>query len=229
MPLWLKSFNTVNTGTGITYTVPQINHYVMPIVGCNVLTAWFFAWTSDGWMRGRRWPWIAITTIFNAIICLTLVNIPLYKHIGAHFFLYYMTQVGGGMSGLLFSWATEICSRDNEERSLVIALMNNMAYVIQATVPNVTWRQVDYPKCTIGLYYSVGLSLALFGWTFLTLHLHNRDKAVALRSYDPNHPSQTAVNAADLYGTVGARSEAVHKSETSSLDKDAELAVEERK
>lgn len=33
MPLWLKSFNTVNTGTGIHYTVQQINHYVMPIQG----------------------------------------------------------------------------------------------------------------------------------------------------------------------------------------------------
>lgn len=29
MPLWLKSFNTVNTGTGIHYTVAQINHYIV--------------------------------------------------------------------------------------------------------------------------------------------------------------------------------------------------------
>jgi hypothetical protein len=33
MPLWLKSFNTVDTGTGLRYTVQQINHYVMPIQG----------------------------------------------------------------------------------------------------------------------------------------------------------------------------------------------------
>lgn len=33
MPLWLKSFNTVDTGTGKRYTVQQINHYVMPIQG----------------------------------------------------------------------------------------------------------------------------------------------------------------------------------------------------
>jgi len=33
MPLWLKSFNTVDTGTGIHYTVAQINHY---IVSCSI-------------------------------------------------------------------------------------------------------------------------------------------------------------------------------------------------
>lgn len=36
------------------------------------------------------------------------------------------------MSGLLFSWANEICSADNEERALVVALMNDFAYVVQA-------------------------------------------------------------------------------------------------
>jgi MFS transporter, ACS family, pantothenate transporter len=54
-----------------------------------------------------------------------------------------MTQIGGGMSGLFFSWANEICSVDNEERSLVVALMNDMAYVLQAIVPNFTWKQTN--------------------------------------------------------------------------------------
>jgi ACS family pantothenate transporter-like MFS transporter len=133
-------------------------------------TAWGFALLSDGPFRGRRWPLIAFTTVrplpfpfpsspsptpsfallqvFNACICIALAEIPLYKHLKAHFFLYYMTQVGassllfllstsselttslmlvgGGMSGLLFSWASEACSTNNEERSLVIALMNNL-------------------------------------------------------------------------------------------------------
>lgn len=84
------------------------------------------------------------------------------------------------MSGLLFSWANEICSADNEERALVIGLMNDLAYVVQAigssgpgsrerstgkltiachAVPNFTWKQTNYPKASIGLYYSTGLSL----------------------------------------------------------------------
>ncbi|GAA5953681.1 hypothetical protein JCM8115_004121 [Rhodotorula mucilaginosa] len=176
MPLWLKSFNTVDTGTGLRYTVQQINHYVMPIQAIYIVTAWFFGWTSDSVLRGRRWVWPAVTTILNAAVCLTLANIPLYKHITGHFVLYYLTQVTGGMSGLLFSWANEICSADNEERALVVALMNDFAYVVQAIVPNFTWKQVDYPRAQIGLYYSTGLSLAFFFWIFLTLYLHKRDQ-----------------------------------------------------
>ncbi|BGP19099.1 hypothetical protein JCM10213v2_007186 [Rhodosporidiobolus nylandii] len=207
MAIWLKSFNLTDTGTGITYTIPQINHLVMPITGVYCITAYFFAWTSDGWLRGRRWPPIVFTTLLNAAVVLALVNLPLYKHLAAHFVLYYMTQIGGGMSGLLFSWASEICSADNEERSLVIALMNTLAYVQQAIVPDFTWKQTDYPKCTIGYWYSFGLSIALFFWVFLVRHLHHRDRDLAARQYVASEPSSPAVS-------------------TGELDKDAELALE---
>lgn len=43
-------------------------------------------------------------------------------------------------------WAHEICSEDNEERSLVIGSMNEMAYVFQAWLPQVVWQQVDAPQ-----------------------------------------------------------------------------------
>lgn len=112
----------------------------MPITGVYVITAWFFAWTSDGLFRGARWPWIQVTTLLNTAVVIALAIIPLYKYIPGHFVLYYLTMVGGGMSGLLFTWANEICSVDSEERSLVVALMNDMAYVVQAIVPNVVWR-----------------------------------------------------------------------------------------
>lgn len=52
------------------------------------MTAWFFGWTSDSILRGRRWVWPAVTTILNAAVCLTLVNILLYKHITGHFVLF---------------------------------------------------------------------------------------------------------------------------------------------
>ncbi|GAA6041481.1 hypothetical protein JCM8097_001897 [Rhodosporidiobolus ruineniae] len=245
MSLWLKAINT-QPGVGVSYTVPQINHYVMPIYGIQVVTAWFFAWTSDGWMRGRRWPWIAITTLFNAAICLSLLGLPLYRYIPSHFFLYYMTNVGGGMSGLLFSWASEICSTDNEERALVISAMNNMAYVVQAVVPNFTWKTTDYPKCTIGLSYSAGLSIALFFQVFLVRHLHERDKRRALLDYVPAAPSLSAAvssagssnggveldgsgsarNAADGYGTPGGSGKG---SEDGASVKEVEVEAEGRR
>lgn len=44
------------------------------------------------------------------------------------------------------AWAHEICSEDNEERALVIGMMNEMAYVFQAWLPQVVWQQVDGPQ-----------------------------------------------------------------------------------
>lgn len=143
MGFYLKSFNTVDTGTGIKYTVPQINHYIvrlaslssrllprshtlfiarvatltdpdflallqMPITIIHVVTAWIFAWTSDGLFRGRRYVWVLFTTLLNAAVVLTLANLLLYQHITAHWVLYYLTSVAGGMSGILFTWANEV-------------------------------------------------------------------------------------------------------------------------
>lgn len=45
-----------------------------------------------------------------------------------------------GLSGLCFAWAHEVCAEDNEERALVTATMNEMAYVIQAWLPLVMWQ-----------------------------------------------------------------------------------------
>lgn len=88
MPLWLKSFNTVDTGTGIKYTVAQINHYGMPIQGIGILSGWIFAWLSDSVWRGLRWPVIVIGAVWVMINTVALANLPLYKHLPAHWFLY---------------------------------------------------------------------------------------------------------------------------------------------
>ena len=89
MSIWLKSFKTSpENGTGIVYSVAQINHYVMPIQGVYILSAWFFGWTSDGLLRGRRWVWPAVTTLVNASVVLALANLPLYDHISARFGLF---------------------------------------------------------------------------------------------------------------------------------------------
>ena len=44
---------------------------------------------------------------------------------------------------------TQLCSDDNEERALVVGMMNEMAYVFQAWLPLVVRQQVEsarYPK-----------------------------------------------------------------------------------
>jgi ACS family pantothenate transporter-like MFS transporter len=69
------------------YTYRSLTH-VSNLQGIYVVTAWFFAWTSDGILRGRRWVWMIFTSALNAVVVITLANIDVSKHIPAHFFLY---------------------------------------------------------------------------------------------------------------------------------------------
>jgi len=83
---------------------------------------------------------------------------------------YILSGFGGGLSGLCFAWAHEICTHDNEERAIVVAAMNEMAYVIQAWLPLLVWRQVEAPQYRKGFITVAFLSAALIA-TALTIRL----------------------------------------------------------
>lgn len=74
------------------------------------------------------------------------------------------------------SWAHEICSEDNEERSLVIGSMNEMAYVFQAWLPLLVWQQVDGPEYQKGFITVSCLSIALIVSCFVVRHLDLKEK-----------------------------------------------------
>jgi hypothetical protein len=61
---------------------------------------------------------------------------------------------------LRFAWVHEICTHDNE-RAIVIAAMNEMAYVLQAWLPLLVWQQVDAPEYRKGFVTISFLSAAL--------------------------------------------------------------------
>ena len=70
------------------------------------------------------------------------------------------------------SWAHEICTEDNEERAIVVASMNEMAYVLQAWLPLLVWQQVDAPQYRKGYITITCLSAALIATGFITKALH---------------------------------------------------------
>jgi MFS transporter, ACS family, pantothenate transporter len=59
------------------------------------------------------------------------------------------------------SWGHEICNDDNEEMAIVIASMNEMAYVLQAWLPLILWQQVDAPQYQKGFSSASCLSVVL--------------------------------------------------------------------
>jgi ACS family pantothenate transporter-like MFS transporter len=88
---------------------------------------------------------------------------------------YILSGFGGGLSGLCFAWAHEICTHDNEERAIVVAAMNEMAYVLQAWLPLLVWRQVEAPQYRKGFITVAFLSATLIATALSIRLLHARE------------------------------------------------------
>ena len=79
------------------------------------------------------------------------------------------------MSGLTFAWAHEICSDDNEERAIVVATMNEMAYVVQAWLPLLVWQQIDAPQYQKGFITATCLSVLMIFTAFVIRLLQHKE------------------------------------------------------
>ncbi|KAI9924547.1 hypothetical protein MW887_006820 [Aspergillus wentii] len=155
------------------YSISQINSYPTTTNAVQVVTTLIYAWTSDSILDGRRWPPIIFGAVVNIIsyVSLAIWDIPT----GWKWTCYIISGAGYGLSGLLMAWAHEICSEDNEERSLVIGSMNEMAYVFQAWLPLVVWQQIDAPQYRKGFITVTIMSVILIITTFSIRALHHRE------------------------------------------------------
>ncbi|CAM1510673.1 Fc.00g010080.m01.CDS01 [Cosmosporella sp. VM-42] len=162
--LWLKERG---------YSVSQINTYPTITSAVDVVVTLIYAWTSDTIFRGERWPPIVFSGFLNIIVYSSLAawNIP----IGWKWACFILAGFGGGISGLTFAWAHEICKEDNEERALVTGAMNEMAYVMQAWLPLLIWKTVEAPRYPKGYITMVFLAVGLLSTTFVIRILHRRE------------------------------------------------------
>ncbi|KAI0133236.1 MFS general substrate transporter [Hypoxylon sp. NC0597] len=169
--LWLKSEG---------YSVTAINSYPTIASAIAVVFTYIYAWTSDSVFKGARWPPMIFSGVVNIITNTSLAvwNIP----VGWKWFCYIIGMIGGGISGLTFAWAHEICSDDNEERALVVASMNEMAYVVQAWLPLIIWQQVEAPRYHKGFITMVFIAAGLIVTSLSIRVLHHRERARKARS-----------------------------------------------
>ncbi|KAI3085427.1 hypothetical protein CBS147339_1677 [Penicillium roqueforti] len=187
------------------YSVSQINSLPTTTPAIQVVTTLAYAWISDTVLNGKRWPPIIFGACVNIIsyVSLAVWNIPL----GWKWTCYIISGAGYGLSGLLMAWAHEICSDDNEERSLVIGSMNEMAYVFQAWLPLVVWQQVDAPEYRKGFITVTVLFVILIISTFVVRFLHKREK---LRKGNQTHEAEeTEDNLSDSAETTDIETKAI--------------------
>lgn len=166
MALWLKS---------LKYSVSDVNVYPTGMYAITIVTTLIYAWSSDGFLKGRRWPPIIFAGIMNIIACSMLLgwdNIPF----SAHFAAYYLGGFIGGISGLIMSWGNEIYGYDNGSRAIVLALMNDIAYVFQAWLPLVIFPQLEAPRFKKGFIGTIIINLLMFIALAAVYWLHRRTK-----------------------------------------------------
>lgn len=122
----------------------------LPATAIFIVVSLAYAWLSDGPFRGRRWPFIYLGALLAISFAIPLRIIPLYDNIRAHFALYWLCIVGQGAGPLIMSWINQINSHDSEKRSILIAMANDFAYVVQAVGPLFYWKTTDFPAARKG-------------------------------------------------------------------------------
>ncbi|KAI4603769.1 hypothetical protein KJ359_003589 [Pestalotiopsis sp. 9143b] len=151
MGYWLKSFNTTPAPVpGTTYSISDINQLAL-----------IWGWLSDGPCRGARWPFIYAGAVITIVFSVLLRQMPLYTNIHGRTVVYWLSNIGLGAGPLILSWINEICSGDSEMRSLLIAMANDLAYVVQAVAPNFVWKTTDFPAAIKGYTWSIVLNVLL--------------------------------------------------------------------
>ncbi|SPB53570.1 unnamed protein product [Aspergillus niger] len=160
MGYWLKSFNADPPPVpGKSYTVADINNLPLVTTGISIFVCFVWGLLSDGPCRGSRWPFI---------------------HIGA------VITVGAGP--LILSWINEICSTDTEKRALVVAMANDLAYVVQAVAPNFVWKTTDFPAAKKGYLWSIILQVLLMVVTATVQFLLWLDRKRETQSHETVEP-----------------------------------------
>jgi len=163
--LWLK--------TDRHLSIEAVNAYPTLTSAVQVITTLIYAWSSDSLFRGARWPPIVFSALVLIVAHSSLAawNIPVWWH----WVCYMLIGFGGGISGLTFAWAHETCKDDLEERALVTGSMNEMAYVVQAWLPLLVWKQVEAPKYRKGTVTMIGINVTLIATAFVVRHLHQKE------------------------------------------------------
>ncbi|KAH0359669.1 MFS general substrate transporter, partial [Aureobasidium melanogenum] len=191
MGYWLKSFNAHPAPVpGRHYTVPQINNLPLPNTAIFIVMALSWGWLSDGPLKGARWPFIYAGAIITMAFHIALLKMPLYTDITGRMVVYWFANIGMGAGPLILSWINEICSADTEKRALLVAMANDLAYVVQAIAPNFVWKTTKFPAAHKGYTWVAVLQGVLIVVTAIIQLLLWRDKKRAKAETD-NQTSET--------------------------------------
>ncbi|KAF3392712.1 Pantothenate transporter liz1, partial [Penicillium rolfsii] len=214
MGFWLKSFNKKPAPLlGTSFSVPQINNLPLATTGIFIAMAFIWGWLSDGPCRGARWPFVYAGAVRTILFCALLRQIPLYSNIEGRKIVYWLSNIGVSTTFLrarswspLLSWTNEICSNDTEKRALIVAMANDLAYVVQAVAPNFVWKTTDFPAAKKGYLWCIvlqALSIVVTAAIQIGLWWDRKQEVMADNYSSASTPSED-VSAKDRKAAIAA-------------------------
>uniref|UniRef100_A0A0B7K2K8 Major facilitator superfamily (MFS) profile domain-containing protein n=1 Tax=Bionectria ochroleuca TaxID=29856 RepID=A0A0B7K2K8_BIOOC len=181
MAFWLKEWNKIKPGS---YTVPQINNYTTPIQGVTVVVTLLMAWSSDTWLRGRRWPMLVVGSTVAAIVDLTLASTSVFpENRAGRWFLYYLTGFCQASNSMFWAWTQDTLVGDPATRAFASAGLNVWASLSHAVIPLAIFQTVDQPAVVAGNYGSAGFAI-LHSLTSLGLAYLQHTRSAKLTNED---------------------------------------------
>jgi len=143
--LWLKSTKK--------WSVEEINIIPSAGYGLQIIFTLSYAWTSDA-IRSR-WPVIIFACLVSLIGCIILSVWP-SDNITAMMAGWLLTFCETGAGALIISWVNEICSESAEQRTIIIGIVEAVAFTFQAWVPLFVYNTTYAPQFPIGYQMAAG-------------------------------------------------------------------------
>ncbi|KFY90961.1 hypothetical protein V498_05732 [Pseudogymnoascus sp. VKM F-4517 (FW-2822)] len=157
------------------YSVGLINVYGTLPFAVQAGVELIYAWSSDTILKGRRWPPIIFGSVVTIIAAGSLAVWDISS--GWKWACFLFGGVSGAAGGLFFAWANEISSADNEERAIVIGVMNQFGSTVSAWLPLIVFQQVDAPRYYKGWITLTAINTSLIISTLVTWQLQKRENA----------------------------------------------------
>ncbi|KAL2313382.1 Pantothenate transporter liz1 [Schizosaccharomyces pombe] len=168
MGQWMKWSNK--------FSVAQINNYPTVITAVGVVSTLGASVISDKLAGNPRWPFglfLCVITTVSATILLAW-NVP----DGAKFFAYFASGCTYAGQAVWFSWANDICRDNDQERGVVVFLMNMCQNIWHIWWAPIMYPNTDTPRFIKGLIGLLVVGGIVFVSSCIVSYMQIRDKRI---------------------------------------------------
>ncbi|KAI5478337.1 hypothetical protein MNV49_005188 [Pseudohyphozyma bogoriensis] len=165
--LWLKSLygsssSALVHANNVSTTAPAVGFFL--VLAVNFAGDFF------------RSKWGAMTVGDTFLLIANIILASGTQNVGARFWAFNTAPFSYAQSSTLYGWSNIILRRDNEERAIVLIIMNTIAQASTAFIGLLTYPTSESPRYLKGYTFSAVDTFCLIAFTQVVRYLSNRDE-----------------------------------------------------